>query len=90
MQELWLAGQCDPACSHRAPEVSRSGAVACGVEMPSPLARASGRGGDATLIVAAAIAAATSYTTIASDFNIGVVVAGCAVLGVLTVLRLTP
>jgi len=58
--------------------------------MPSPLARASGRGGDATLIVAAAIAAATSYTTIASDFNIGVVVAGCAVLGVLTVLRLTP
>jgi hypothetical protein len=58
--------------------------------MPSPLARASGRGGDATLIVAAAIAAATSYTTIYTDFNIVVVVAGCAVLGALVVLRRTP
>jgi len=58
--------------------------------MPSPLARASRYGGDATLIVAAAIAAATSYTTIYTDFNIVVVVAGCSVLCVLTVLRLTP
>jgi len=58
--------------------------------MPSPLARASGRGGDATLIVAAAIAAATSYTTIYTDFNIAVVAGGCAVLGALVVLRLTP
>jgi hypothetical protein len=58
--------------------------------MPSPLARASGRGGDATLLVAAAIAAATSYTTIYTDFNIAVVVAGCAALAVLTVLRRTP
>jgi hypothetical protein len=58
--------------------------------MPSPLARASGRGGDATLIVAAAIAAATSYTTIYTDFNIAVVAGGCAVLGALVALRLTP
>jgi hypothetical protein len=58
--------------------------------MPSPLARASGRGGEATLLVAAAIAAATSYTTIYTDFNIAVVVAGCAALTVLVVLRRTP
>jgi hypothetical protein len=58
--------------------------------MPSPLARASGRGGDATLMVAAAIAAATSYTTIYTDFNIAVVAAGCAVLGALVALRRTP
>jgi hypothetical protein len=64
--------------------------LACGVEMPSPLARASGRGGDATLIVAAAIAAATSYTTIYTDFNIAVVAAGCVALGALVALRRTP
>ncbi|HEX8135775.1 MAG TPA: hypothetical protein VF880_20380, partial [Actinomycetes bacterium] len=40
--------------------------------------------------MAAAIAAATSYTTIYTDFNIAVVVAGCAALAVLTVLRRTP
>jgi hypothetical protein len=40
--------------------------------------------------VAAAIAAATSYTTIYTDFNVVVVVAGCILLCVLTVLRLTP
>jgi hypothetical protein len=58
--------------------------------MPSPLARASARGGDATLIAAAAIAAATSYTTIYTGFNITVVAAGCAALGALVALRLTP
>jgi hypothetical protein len=58
--------------------------------MPGPLARASRHGGDATLIVAAAIAAATSYTTIYTDFNAVVVVAGCAALGALVVLRRTP
>jgi hypothetical protein len=58
--------------------------------MPSPLARTSTRGGDATLIAAAAIAAATSYTTIFTSFNITVVTAGCAALGALVALRLTP
>jgi hypothetical protein len=58
--------------------------------MPSQLARAWRHGGDATLLVAAAIAAATSYTTIYTDFNIVVVVAGCVALGALVVLRLTP
>ena len=58
--------------------------------MPSPLARASARGGDATLIAAAAIAAATSYTTIYTNFNIAVVAAGCVVLGALVALRRTP
>ena len=64
--------------------------LACGVEMPGLLARAAGRGGDATLIVAAAIAAVTSYTTIYTSFNIAVVLAGCAALGALVVLRRTP
>jgi hypothetical protein len=59
--------------------------------MPSPLARAGARrGGDATLIAAAAIAAATSYTTIYTGFNITVVAAGCAAIGALVALRLTP
>jgi hypothetical protein len=72
------------------PRCHAAALLACGVEMPGPLARAPGRGGDATLIVAAAIAAATSYTTIYTDVNIVVVVAGCAALGVLVVLRRTP
>ena len=58
--------------------------------MPGPLARASRHGGDATLLVAAAIAAATSYTTIYTDFNAVVVVAGCVALAALVALRLTP
>jgi hypothetical protein len=58
--------------------------------MAGPLARASRYGGDATLLAAAAIAAATSYTTIYTDFNAVVVAAGCAALGLLVAARLTP
>jgi hypothetical protein len=58
--------------------------------MAGPLARASRHGGDATLLAAAAIAAATSYTTIYTDFNAVVVAAGCAALGLLVAARLTP
>ena len=58
--------------------------------MAGPLARASRYGGDATLLAAAAIAAATSYTTIYTDFNAVVVAAGCAAIGLLVAARLTP
>jgi hypothetical protein len=40
--------------------------------------------------VAASIAAATSYSTIYTNFNISVIVVGCLVLGTLTALRLVP
>ena len=53
-------------------------------------APASRYSGDATLVIAASIAAATSYSTIYTDFNITVIVIGCLVLGVLAALRLVP
>ncbi len=40
--------------------------------------------------MAASIAAATSYSTINTNFNISVIVVGCLVLGTLTALRLVP
>jgi hypothetical protein len=42
------------------------------------------------LVVAASIAAATSYSTIYTDFNVTVIVLGCLALGTLTALRLVP
>jgi hypothetical protein len=58
--------------------------------MPGPLARTWRHGGDATLLVAATTAAVTRHTTTCTDFNAVVVVAGCAALGALVVLRRTP
>jgi hypothetical protein len=46
--------------------------------------------GDAALVVAASIAAATSYSTIYTNLNISVIVIGCLVLATLTALRLVP
>jgi hypothetical protein len=42
------------------------------------------------LVVAASIAAATSYSTISTDLNISVIVVGCLLLGLLAALRLVP
>jgi hypothetical protein len=42
------------------------------------------------LVVAASIAAATSYSTIFTDLNISVIVVGCLLLGTLAALRLVP
>jgi uncharacterized membrane protein len=56
--------------------------------MPSPAQLARRHGGDVTLLVAAAIAAATSWTTIYTRFNVTVIVVGCALLGAATALRL--
>jgi hypothetical protein len=46
--------------------------------------------GDAALVVAASIAAATSYSTIYTNLNISVIIIGCLAIGTLTALRLVP
>ena len=53
-------------------------------------ALASRYGGDAALVAAASVAAATSYSTIYTDLNATVIVIGCLVLFVLAALRLVP
>jgi hypothetical protein len=53
-------------------------------------ALASRYSGDAALVAAASVAAATSYSTIYTDLNATVIVIGCLVLFVLAALRLVP
>jgi hypothetical protein len=60
------------------------------VQIRIPRALASPYSGDAALVVVASIAAATSYSTISTDFNTSVIVISCLVLGTLAVLRLVP
>jgi hypothetical protein len=57
------------------------------VPTPGLPARAARHGGDATLLAAAAIAAATSWSTIATGVNLAVLVAGSLLLGLLIALR---
>jgi hypothetical protein len=60
------------------------------VQIRTPRAPASRYSGDVALVVAASIAAATSYSTISTDLNISVIVVGCLLLGLLAALRLVP
>jgi hypothetical protein len=60
------------------------------VQIRTPRAPASRYSGDVALVVAASIAAATSYSTIRTDLNISVIVVGCLLLGTLAALRLVP
>jgi hypothetical protein len=60
------------------------------VQTRTSRALASRYGGDAALVAAASVAAATSYSTIYTDLNAGVIVIGCLVLFVLAALRLVP
>jgi hypothetical protein len=60
------------------------------VQTRTSRALASRYGGDAALVAAASVAAATSYSTIYTDLNATVIVIGCLVVFVLAALRLVP
>jgi hypothetical protein len=60
------------------------------VQTRTSRALASRYSGDAALVAAASVASATSYSTIYTDLNAIVIVAGCLVLFVLAALRLVP
>jgi hypothetical protein len=60
------------------------------VQTRTSRALASRYSGDAALVAAASVAAATSYSTIYTDLNATVIVIGCLVLFALAALRLVP